>query len=297
MNEVYLAAIDIGSNAVRLVVKSLRKEPGEAQPRVEQALLIRFPLRLGKEVFTRGKIPGKTARQLIQLMNAFAELLKVFPVSAVRACATSAMREATNGDKVARRIKKKTAINVEIISGEEEARLIYSIHRHAQGGDGEGKPFLYIDVGGGSTQLSLIRGDDALYSHSFDIGTVRMMSSRVADEQKAAFYATLKELRNRYPDFTLVGSGGNINKLYRLLKATNGLLPVDKLKALHRDLLPMTVEKRMANYKIKRDRAEVIGYAADIFLHAADALHASEILVPSINLCDGMIPSSFSAFR
>ncbi|MDR3129453.1 MAG: Ppx/GppA family phosphatase [Tannerellaceae bacterium] len=286
MNDLYFAAIDIGSNAVRLSVKSIRGDAVD-NPCPEQELLIRFPLRLGKEAFTKGKISGKTVKQLLLLMKSFRQMLKVFPVTGFRACATSAMRDAGNGEQIADRIRKKTGIPVEIISGEEEAKLVYGIHIDKALKEGDG--YMYMDVGGGSTQVSLIRAGEVMYSHSFDIGTVRMMSNRVDEKEKKLFLSILKDLREQYPDFKLVGSGGNINKLYRLLKENNCILNVEKLKQLNKELAWMVVEKRMVKYKIKRDRAEVIGYAADIFVHAAEVMQISEIVVPSINLSDGII--------
>ncbi|MDR3126900.1 MAG: Ppx/GppA family phosphatase [Tannerellaceae bacterium] len=293
MKDLCFAAIDIGSNAVRLSVKSIRTDAA-GKPRPEQQLLIRFPLRLGKEAFTKGKISEPAVKQLLHLMKSFQQMLKVFPLTAFRACATAAMRDARNGEQIALRIRKKTGIPVEIISGEEEARLVYAAHIDRSLREGNG--FMYMDVGGGSTQVSLIRDGEVIFSHSFDIGTVRMMTFRVEDKEKTAFLTALKSLREQYPDFKLVGSGGNINKLYRLLKENNCILNVEKLRLLNKELTGMLVDERMTKYKIKRDRAEVIGYAADIFVHAAEAMRIDDILVPSISLCDGIIDNACAQY-
>lgn len=289
MNNIYFAAIDIGSNAVRLAVKSIGKDAANHTENLERELLIRFPLRLGKEVFIQGKISAKKAKQLQRLMKSFHQMLKIFSVTGLRACATSAMRDAVNGREIADSIRETTGIPVEIIGGEEEARIIYETHIERE--LGQENDYMYMDVGGGSTQISLIHSGKPAYSRSFNIGTVRMMSGKVGEKDMAAFLSELKNLRVQYPDFKLVGSGGNANKLYKLLRGegSNYVLNVEKLRQLSLELTSLTVEKRMKQYKIKRDRAEVIGYAAGIFIRAADAMQIGEIVVPSISISDGII--------
>ncbi|MDR2087130.1 MAG: Ppx/GppA family phosphatase [Dysgonamonadaceae bacterium] len=292
MNNVHFAAIDIGSNAVRLTVKSIGKN-ADGVASLEQDLLVRFPLRLGKDAFTKGKISKKKAGQLMLLMKSFHGMLKIFSVIAFRACATSAMRDAGNGKEIIDKIQKKIGLPIEIISGEEEARIIYETHIERE--LGAGNDYLYMDVGGGSTQISFIRAGKLIYSHSFNIGTVRMMNNRIRKKDRITFFSTLNDLRRQYPDIKLVGSGGNINKLYKLLQEDKNSfrLNVERLKQLNRELSLLSVEERMKKYRIKRDRAEVIGYASYIFVNAAKVMRIDDIIVPSISISDGIINKMF----
>lgn len=293
MSNVYFAAIDIGSNAVRLVVKSIEKDPADNSESLGQDLLVRFPLRLGKDSFTLGKISKGKAKHLLHLMKSFRHMLKIFPIVDFKACATSAMRDAENGKEIVDKIEEETGIHIEIINGEEEARIVYETHIERE--LGQDADYLYMDVGGGSTQISLIHSGNLVYSHSFNIGTVRMMNEMVDRKEKDAFLSKLKELRSQYPDFKLVGSGGNINKLHKLLqeRKTDSSLNVEKLRQLNMELSPLAVETRMKKYRIKRDRAEVIGFASDIFISAADVMEIPEIVVPSISIADGIINNMF----
>jgi exopolyphosphatase/guanosine-5'-triphosphate,3'-diphosphate pyrophosphatase len=216
-------------------------------------------------------------------------MLKIFSVLDIKAYATSAMRDAKNGVKVAEKISRQTGIAIEIIDGEKEARIVYETHiEHELGQEAD---YMYMDVGGGSTQISLIHSGQLIYSHSFNIGTVRMMNDKVYAKEKEAFVSKLQELRAQYPTFKLVGSGGNINKLHKLLfeKKNPDTLNITKLKRLHQELSLLAVETRMKKYRIKRDRAEVIDFAAEIFIDAADAMQINEIIVPSISISDGII--------
>jgi len=292
-NNVHFAAIDIGSNAVRFVVKSVEKDPSDNTESLSQDLLIRFPLRLGEDSFTLGKISKEKAKQLQRLMKSFHQMLKIFPVLDFKVYATSAMRDAKNGEDIANKIYKKSGINIEIIDGEEEARIVYETHIERE--LGQDADYMYMDVGGGSTQITLIHSGKLIYSHSFNIGTVRMMNNKINPEEKEVFISKLQELRAQYPEFKLVGSGGNINKLHRLLseKKDTNTLNIEKLKQLHQELSPLAVETRMKKYRIKRDRAEVIGFAADIFIYAANAMQMDEVVVPSISITDGIINRMF----
>ncbi|MDR1730109.1 MAG: Ppx/GppA family phosphatase [Prevotellaceae bacterium] len=292
-NNTYFGAIDIGSNAVRLVVKSIEKDPFDNSVSLSQDLLVRFPLRLGEDAFTQGKISSEKITQLLHLMKSFRQMLKIFPVINIRACATSAMRDAKNGEKIARLIQKNTGIEIEIIDGEEEASIIYETHIERE--LGQEADYMYMDVGGGSTQISLIHSGKLVYSHSFNIGTVRMMNNKIDQEEMDMFIAKLQELRAEYPTFKLVGSGGNINKLNKLLlkKKDGNRVNVEQLKRLRQELSPLTTEARMKKYRIKRDRAEVIDFAAHIFTDAANAMQIEEIIVPSINITDGIVNKMF----
>ena len=292
MSKSHYAGIDIGSNAVRLLIKCLN-EPGSSEP-LSKVQLVRVPLRLGEDAFTEGRISKKKAKQLVSLMKAYSSLMEIYEVTAWRACATSAMRDAENGQELVERIYEKTGIKIEIIDGKEEARLISAdLMRSLAGRDGD--TYLYVDVGGGSTELNLVQGDQLIDSRSFDIGTIRQLSGRVRDEVREAFAEHIHELRARFGELQLVGTGGNINKLLRLgapsERANINILPVESLREVANQLRQYTPEERMQLFRLKPDRAEVIVPAADIFLTVSELTGASEIIVPTKGLADGIVDS------
>ncbi|WP_298524104.1 Ppx/GppA family phosphatase [uncultured Porphyromonas sp.] len=292
MGKSHYAGIDIGSNAVRLLIKCLN-EPGSAEP-LSKVQLVRVPLRLGEDAFVEGHISKKKSKQLVSLMKAYRELMEIYEVSAFRACATSAMRDADNGEELVEKIYEKTGIKIEIIDGREEAQLISSDLIRSLSGEHE-ETFLYIDVGGGSTELNLVRGSQLIESRSFDIGTIRQLSGMVRDEVRDSFRAYVQHLKEIYGTLRLVGTGGNINKLLRLgapsERANICSLPVASLHAVADELRQYTPVERMLIFRLKPDRAEVIVPAADIFLLVADITEASEIIVPTKGLADGIVDS------
>lgn len=278
------AAIDIGSNAVRLLIK--RDE--EKCRYLDKLLLVRVPLRLGFDVFSKGEISDKKADDLVRLMRSYELLMKIYRVDRMRACATSAMRDAKNGSEIIKKIAAKTGIKVEIITGAEEARIVYFNHL-GRGFDSKGN-FLYVDVGGGSTELNLLTNGELKLSESFNIGTVRMLTDSVKAKTWSDFSDTCLSLGRKYPDITLVGSGGNINKLYKLAGGNKKKeISVEALQGIYEDLLPLSVEERMVRYSMRPDRADVIIPAAKIFLTIARLTGAKNILVPVIGVADGII--------
>ena len=292
MSKSHYAGIDIGSNAVRLLIKCLN-EPGSSEL-LSKVQLVRVPLRLGEDAFTEGRISKKKAKQLVSLMKAYSSLMEIYEVTAWRACATSAMRDAENGQELVQRIYEKTGIKIEIIDGKEEARLISAdLMRSLAGRDGD--PYLYVDVGGGSTELNLVRGAELIESRSFDIGTIRQLSGKVRDEERNSFGDYVRTLRSTYGTLRLVGTGGNINKLLRLgapsERANVNSLPVESLQRVADELRQYTPEQRMQLFRLKPDRAEVIVPAADIFLQVASITEATEIIVPTKGLADGIVDS------
>ena len=293
MAKSHYAGIDIGSNAVRLLVKCLN-EPGSTEP-LSKVQLVRVPLRLGEDAFVDGRISKKKSKQLISLMKAYHELMEIYEVEAFRACATSAMRDAENGMELVEKIYEKTGIKIEIIDGREEAQLISSDLIRALSGQEEEETFLYIDVGGGSTELNLVRGSDLIESRSFDIGTIRQLSGKVRDEERESFGTYVQQLKETYGTLRLVGTGGNINKLLRLgapsERANICNLPVANLRAVADELRQYTPVERMLIFRLKPDRAEVIVPAADIFLLVAEITEATEIIVPTKGLADGIVDS------
>lgn len=292
MGKSHYAGIDIGSNAVRLLIKCLN-EPGSTEP-LSKVQLVRVPLRLGEDAFVDGRISKKKSKQLISLMKAYHELMEIYEVEAFRACATSAMRDAENGMELVDKIYEKTGIKIEIIDGREEAQLISSDLIRALSGQEE-ETFLYVDVGGGSTELNLVRGSNLIESRSFDIGTIRQLSGKVRYEERESFGKYVQHLKETYGTLRLVGTGGNINKLLRLgapsERANICNLPVANLRAVADELRQYTPVERMLIFRLKPDRAEVIVPAADIFLLVAEITEATEIIVPTKGLADGIVDS------
>ncbi len=290
------AAIDIGSNAVRLLIKRV-EECGEV-PTMNKELLVRVPLRLGFDVFATGAISEEKARSMVRLMKAYRQLMKVYDVEDYRACATSAMRDARNGSAIIKRIARKAGIHVEIIDGQEEARIIYNNHLTYMG-DRKGN-YMYVDVGGGSTEVNLLSEGQLVCSRSYNVGTVRILNQAVPDSEWKRLETDLTALAQSYPDINIVGSGGNINKLYRLAERKDRSLQrmtVITLKELHESLSALTVEERMAKYGLKPDRADVIVPAGDIFLFVARLVSATFVYVPVIGLSDGIIDEIYEEHK
>lgn len=293
MNELNYAAIDIGSNAVRLLIKSVKEEPA-ASNQFTKILLVRVPLRLGADAFTIGKISSVKAEKLIRLMRAYKQLMIIYDVADYRACATSAMRDAKNGASIIKKIAKKTDIQIEIINGQEEARIIYDNHieytRSRQGN------FLYVDVGGGSTEINMMSNGTLIYSQSYNIGTVRMLEGAVKEDEQLRLKMDLARISVGYETINIVGSGGNINKIFRLADKKdkkNMALPVKSLEYMYNILRRLTPEERSRKFKLRPDRADVIVPAAEIFLEIAHGIDAQFIYVPTIGLVDGIIDNIY----
>ncbi len=285
------AAIDIGSNGARLLIKNV-KEDSMGNVEFTKVLFLRIPLRLGKDVFSIGEISDERERMMMCMTKSYKQLMRLYNVEMYRACATSAMRDARNGKRILKRIKKKTGIDIEILNGSEEAKILYN--NSLEAADCINGNYAYVDVGGGSTEISLLSNGELVGSCSYNIGTLRMLSGAVAPDTVANMRSDLEAYAEEYPDIVIVGSGGNINKLSRLFhesskKAKKNILPVSSLQRLHDDMKPMTINERIAKYGLKTDRADVIIPAAEIFMTVAQALGCSEIHVPNISLADGII--------
>lgn len=282
------AAIDIGSNAVRLLIKEIKEEQGKAH--FSKVLMLRVPLRLGFDVFDIGKISEKKEKNMIRLMKAFRHLMKIYDVKHCRACATSAMRDAKNGMDIIKQIEKKTGVHIDIIDGQEEAKIVYNNHvEHMEDQKGN---YMYVDVGGGSTEINLLSEGQLVCSRSYNIGTVRMLNNAVKDSEWERLKNDLAELAKSYPQTNIIGSGGNINKLYRLADKKNKkkmTMQVSVLQELHTRLKALSLEERMEQFGMKPDRADVIIPAGEIFLTIANIIGASYIHVPVIGLSDGII--------
>ena len=283
-----LAAIDIGSNAVRLIVKEITGEPGSLK--VRKLAHTRVPIRLGEDVFGSGSIGTEKERLLGQALQGFGMLMQAMQVSEFRACATSAMREADNGPDIVNRLAASTGIQVELINGKTEADLIFS-NFEVSLFDRE-RDYIYIDVGGGSTELTLIRQGTRLEGRSFKMGAVRLLKDKVEDSIWPEMNAWCSELiaeRGLHAPLA-IGAGGNINRLFKLCGGLNGeAFSYDRLASLVEDLSRCSYEERMLRFQLKPDRADVVVPAGRIYLDTMKMVGAEGILVPKVGLADGMI--------
>ena len=290
------AAIDIGSNAVRLLIKQLKERDG--QPVFAKVLLLRVPLRLGFDVFAGEKISEQKEKNMIRLMKSYAQLMKIYKVKHYRACATSAMRDALNGRDIIKAIRKKTGIDIEIIDGQEEAQMVYNNHIEYME-DRQGN-YMYVDVGGGSTEINMLAQGELVCSRSYNIGTVRILSNAVKESEWERLKQDMAALAQSYPGTNIIGSGGNINKLYRLAEKKDKKqlrITVPTLRSLHEDLKSLSVDERMEKYSLKADRADVIVPAGGIFLTIANIIGAEYIYVPVIGVADGIIDGLYARIR
>ena len=285
-----LASIDIGSNGARLLIKRFAPEALREEDRIKKVMFIRVPLRLGKDVFTLGKISKEREKMMLHMMKGFKQFMKLNGVDAFRACATSAMRDAENGKKVLKKIEKQTGIQLEIIKGQEEAQLLYN--NLVEKTDSNEGNFAYIDVGGGSTEVSLIHDGELAESYSYNMGTLRMLSGKVTAETEKLFKDNLTRYAQEYGDIHIIGSGGNINKLNKLArhsKKNDKDLSLAELKRLYQMMQPLSIEEREISFSLKEDRADVIIPAAEIFIKACEYLECDTIMVPNISLADSIV--------
>lgn len=284
-----LAAIDIGSNGARLLIKRFDDMATLEADRIRKVMFVRVPLRLGQDVFSLGKISKERERMMLHMLKGFKQFMKLYGVTAYRACATSAMRDAENGRKVMKKIEREVGITLEIIRGEEEAQLLFN--NLLEKTDSNAGNFAYIDVGGGSTEVSLIHDGVLAESHSYNIGTLRLLSGRVKAATEKQFRDELTAFASQYADIRIIGSGGNINRLHRLTRSDKSslTLTVADLQAIHDRMKPMSIEERKAAYGLKDDRADVIVPAAEIFLKASQYLRCDTIAVPNISLADSIV--------
>ena len=294
MGKVNYAAIDIGSNAVRLLIKSIDREAVQ-EKKIKKVMMLRVPLRLGFDVFSIGELSEKKADKLRRLMKAFRQLMKIYDVDTYKRIGTSAMRDARNGRTIIKKIEKDTGIRIEIIDGQEEARMIYNNHIECME-DRLGN-YMYVDVGGGSTEINLLTNGELVWSVSYNIGTVRMLSNAVKEGTWQQMEEELMKVTEGVAAINIIGSGGNINKLFRLADKKDKKLqrlPVSSLQTVYDVLKPLTPEERVEAFSLKQDRADVIVPAAEIFLKIAEVVHAEYIYVPVIGLSDGIIDNLYA---
>ncbi|HXS55857.1 MAG TPA: hypothetical protein VN726_07015 [Hanamia sp.] len=282
-----LAAIDIGSNAARLLISEASEDAGNKSS-FTKLTLVRVPLRLGFDVFETGKISDKKTRLLLLTMKGFLNLCEAFEVKAMRTCATSAMRDAENSDEIISLVKQETGIQIEVISGSEEASLVFENHI-AENLDTQ-HSYLYIDVGGGSTELTFFSNNKMIFKDSFQIGTIRLLKNQVSDFSWNEMKETIKTKTKGFKTVVAIGSGGNINKVFSLSKRKDGKpLPLQLLRDYYKELSNVSLADRINIYKLKEDRADVIVPALKIYISAMRWAGAEEIYVPKIGVADGLI--------
>lgn len=286
-----LAAIDIGSNAARLLISEVVETNGE--PEFNKLNLVRVPLRLGFDVFEKGYISKHRIGMIFQTMKAYNHLLNVYEVSNVIACATSAMRDATNSQDIIRKVKLETGIEIEILSGDLEATIIYENHI-AEHMDTD-HSYMYIDVGGGSTELTFFTDSKLIYKHSFNIGTIRILKNQVTDSSWNEMKEAVKSITKGQKKLVAIGTGGNINKVFSMSKRKDGKpLNIELLKDYYKELSAVSLADRIRLYKLREDRADVIVPALQIYVNVMRWADAEEIYVPKIGLVDGLVQHLYS---
>jgi len=280
-------AIDIGTNAARLLIgEVLTNEKGSKF--IKKISYTRIPLRLGVDVFDKGRIKTKKQIEFTKTIKAFKLISEVFEVTDLRACATSAMREAENGIEIQRQILKDTGVNIEIIDGAEEAKLIFSTFFLLD--FDYTKPLVVVDVGGGSTEITIFKNGKIVSAKSFKIGTIRLLQGKVKDSVWGKVNEWISSNTDKSTSYQILGTGGNINKIHKLFgKEYMKAIYLDELNELLQDVEPLTVKQRMKTYNLKQDRADVIVPALTIYTRILSQLNAYKIYAPKIGLSDGII--------
>ncbi|MDP9229223.1 MAG: exopolyphosphatase [Bacteroidota bacterium] len=290
-----LAAIDIGSNAARLLISDVIPGP-KGTTEFNKLALVRVPLRLGFDVFDKGKISADKIDKIIKTIKSYKYLLEVYEVTHLKACATSAMRDAGNSQKIIQKVKAETGIEIKIISGQDEASFIYENHI-AENMSGEDS-YLYIDVGGGSTELTFFSDGKLVFKASYNIGTIRLIKNQVSEAIWDEMKEFIKNKTSGYHHVTAIGSGGNINKIFSLSKRKEGKpLTLEMLRDYYKEFSNLSVAQRISLYRLREDRADVIVPALLIYINTMRWADAQEIYVPKIGLADGLIHSLYEEVK
>ena len=282
-----LAAIDIGSNAARLLITEV-EENEKGIPQFNKLNLVRVPLRLGFDVFETGDIPKTKINKVIETIKAYKHLISIYEVKYLKACATSAMRDAKNAEDIIRKVKMETGIEIRVISGDEEASFIYE--NHIAENLAKDHSYLYIDVGGGSTELTFFNAGKLVFKESFNIGTIRLLKNQVNDKLWDEMKDFIKLGTKGISGVIAIGSGGNINKVFSLSKKKEGKpLSLELLRDYYKEFSSFSLEDRMKQYKLREDRADVILPAIQIYINVMRWANIEEIYVPKIGLADGLV--------
>ena len=282
-----LAAIDIGSNAARLLINEVIERPNQ-KPEFVKLSLVRVPLRLGFDVFESGTISEERADRFVSTIKAYKHLLDAYEASHLITAATSAMRDADNAKQILERVEQETGIAIKVITGEEEATYIYENHFADNLNNLES--YLYIDVGGGSTELTFFSDGKLVTQQSFNIGTIRLLKNQVNQEHWMEMREFIRTKLRGYHHITAIGSGGNINKVFSLSKRKEGKpLTLELLRNYYKEFSALTLQERISVYHLREDRADVIVPALLIYINVMNWADADEIFVPKIGLADGLI--------
>lgn len=290
-----LAAIDIGSNAARLLISDVIPGP-QNEPEFVKTALVRVPLRLGFDVFDKGEISPSRVEKIMKTIKSYKLLLEVYDVKHLKACATSAMRDAINGKEIIKKVKAETGISIHIITGQEEASFIYE--NHVAENLTKDESYLYIDVGGGSTELTFFSDGKLIFKESFNIGTIRLLKNQVTEAQWDEMKEYIRTKTKGYHHVTAIGSGGNINKIFSISKRKEGKpLSLELLRDYYKEFSNLSLAQRMSLYKLREDRADVIVPALLIYINTMRWADADEIFVPKIGLADGLIHALYEEVK
>ena len=282
-----VAAMDVGSNAIRCLISDV-SELGPDKP-VKKTAYLRIPVRLGADVFTSGRILDARQHMFLEAMTAFVHLMRAYDVDHYRICATSAMRDAANGPSLISSVSRATGLEISIISGVEEAEILFEANTFSAWTEPD-ETALYVDVGGGSTEIIAVKNNTLLEAQSFQVGTLRMLAQVVAPEEWLRLDAHLARMAETYKPRQIIASGGNINKAAKLLDKKEGKATSRaELQALYEDLRNLPYADRMARYRLNQYRADVIVPALEIFLTVAARSGACRFIIPKVGLVDGMV--------
>lgn len=290
-----LAAIDIGSNAARLLISDVVRNY-DGKPDFNKLNLVRVPLRLGFDVFEKKEISAEKTKMIIDTIKAYKCLIDVYNVQYIKACATSAMRDASNGPAIIAEVKEATGIDIRIISGDEEAAVIYENHV-AENLDKD-HSYLYTDVGGGSTELTFFSQNQLVFKRSFNIGTIRLLKNQVNETHWDEMKDFIREKIKGHKQVVAIGTGGNINKVFSLSKKKDGKpLALDLLKDYYKEFSNFSLYERMRTYNLREDRADVILPALQIYINVMRWAGIEEIFVPKIGLADGLLHTLYDEVK
>jgi exopolyphosphatase/guanosine-5'-triphosphate,3'-diphosphate pyrophosphatase len=288
------AAIDIGSNSIRLLIEHVMETEKEVM--FKKNSLIRVPIRLGSFAFTDHKIPEASIKRLVDAMKGFKHLMIANDVIHYKGAATSALREAKNGEAVVKRIEKEAGVKIQVISGAAEARMIFASQQSFASKLKEN--CIFIDVGGGSTEMTIFSKGEVVNVKSFDIGTIRILNNLVAKETWKDMREWLKKSTTKLNNFSIVGSGGNINRIAKLAQLKLGKsMPISILDQIVAELKPLSIQERMSRFDLNPDRADVIVPAGEIFLNIMKWTNATKIYIPKIGLSDGMVREVYAEYK
>lgn len=288
------AAIDVGSNAMRLFFCRVL-ENGDGPTFIKESM-IRMPLRLGHDAFTENIISDETCNKFVSTMHGFGSLIQAYDPIRFKACATEAMRQATNGLDLVKRVKEETGINLNIITGKEEANIIISTHidRYVQ----TDQHCLYVDVGGGSTELTIIKNKKTLFSKSFSIGSVRLLEEQVTADDWSMMKEWIVDKTSTITNIQSIGSGGNINKILTLLEKSKGKsVSIKEIKNIIKKIKPFSFHDRIVKLGLRPDRADVIVHAGKIYSKCMKWSGANNMIVPQVGLADGMVSQLYDDFK